>query len=256
MLSHMSIDETLIVVLSFQIANTILGARKYVPHSLLSNSCEFLLKSSGYESCVHSNGSLFPFLFIRPNIYSWLGSKSLEGILHVAFAYLIGGHCLNYISFLFVIYFNPSNLFALLYSALTYVEISICPYLGYRIRAYVHLLIRIQFFLCTNTLPHILYLWGLQKHFWLVILVFFSFLPSLIAFQSDINRVFNIMSHLKTSCPEVVCSVVWYMFSTSKAVASNIPYQGSSLSRYLFSSSGLLWLGKLFTILNSLVSLP
>ena len=65
---------------------------------------------------------LFLFISIRPNIYSRLGSKPLEGIITVALASLIEGHWRTYILLLFLIGFNPSNVYALFYGSLCMVE--------------------------------------------------------------------------------------------------------------------------------------
>ena len=85
---------------------------------------------------------LHPFLFVRPNLYSRSGSKTLEGILPVELASLVEGHWRTCILLLSVVGFNPSNFYALLYGAPTYGDVSISLYSGYRIRAYVRLLIR------------------------------------------------------------------------------------------------------------------
>ena len=60
---------------------------------------------------------LFPFLFVRTNIYYRLDYKPLEGILTAALAYLIEGHWRTDILLLSVIDFNPSNVYALLHGA-------------------------------------------------------------------------------------------------------------------------------------------
>ena len=70
--------------------------------------------------------SLFLFLSSSRLVY-----KYLEGILHVALASLIEGHWCIDILLLFVIVFNPYNVYSLLYGAPTYGDISISPYLGY-----------------------------------------------------------------------------------------------------------------------------
>ena len=89
---------------------------------------------------------LFPFLCVSPNIQSILGNKYLEGILPAALASLIEGHWCTDILLLLVIGFNPSIFYVLLHIALAYGDIYISPYLAYRIRAYVRLLILICFF--------------------------------------------------------------------------------------------------------------
>ena len=56
-------------------------------------------------------------------------------------------------------------------------------------------------------------------------------LHHLIASQSSMNGVFNIMRRLQNSWPGVACIVLWYVLRTAKDVAANIPDQGSSFSR-------------------------
>ena len=53
------------------------------------------------------------------------------------------------------------------------------------------------------------------------------------------NGVFSIMLCPKTRCPGVDFSVVWYMLLTANTVSTNIPDQGSSLSRKLFCKSNI-----------------
>ena len=89
----------------------------------------------------------FPFLIVWTNLYSRLVSKYLEVILPVALASLIEVNWCTYIPLLFVIGFNTSNVYAILYGALTYGDISICPYLGNQIKSYIRLLILICFFI-------------------------------------------------------------------------------------------------------------
>ena len=57
---------------------------------------------------------------------------------------------------LFVIGFNTSNIYALLYDAPTCGDSSICPYLGYWSRAFEWLLVFVYFFLHTSTFSHTL----------------------------------------------------------------------------------------------------
>ena len=104
------------------------------------------LTQLGYITIPWIKWVMFPFWIVRPHIYSILGYKYLEGTLPVVLASLIEGHCRTYILLLFVIGFNPSNIYVLLYSAPTYGDISTCRYLGYWIRACVRLLILIRFF--------------------------------------------------------------------------------------------------------------
>ena len=73
---------------------------------------------------------IFLFVFIKPNLYFILGSKSVEVILPVAIASLIEGHWRTYILSLFVIRFNPSKVYALLYGDPTYGDIYIFLYFG------------------------------------------------------------------------------------------------------------------------------
>ena len=65
----------------------------------------------------------------------------------VALASLIEGHWRIFILLLFMIEFNPSNIYALFYGALTYSDIPIFPQLGYCIRAYIGIHIFIRFFI-------------------------------------------------------------------------------------------------------------
>ena len=66
--------------------------------------------------------------------------------MSVALVSLFEGHWRTYILLLLFIGFNPSNVYALLYGAPEYGDISIITYLGYWIRDYVRLLIIILYF--------------------------------------------------------------------------------------------------------------
>ena len=70
---------------------------------------------------------------------------------------------------------------------------------------------------------------------WLFLSIIF-FLCSLISYQYAMNGEFNIMSHPKTICPGVACSVVWCIIRNKKPISVNIPDKGSYLSRKLFLS--------------------
>ena len=122
-------------------------------------------------------------------------------ILRIALDSLIKGHWCICIFGLFVIGFNPSNVYALLYGGPTYCDVSISPYLGYWVIAYVQLLMLISFLLRTNTLSRIPYMCGLRFLFsiWLFLSIIFC-LRSLISSQSAMNGVFNIMSRPRTTC--------------------------------------------------------
>ena len=89
MVSHLSMNKTLIFFCRFRLQI------KYWKHmttyhtSLLSNSCEFLHRVTGPNHALGRIGSIpipllkwfiFPFLLVRPNICSILGSKCLEGL--------------------------------------------------------------------------------------------------------------------------------------------------------------------------------
>ena len=69
---------------------------------------------------------LLPFTFVRTNIYSRLVSKYIEGFMPVALASLIEVHWHIFILLWYVIGFNPSNVYTLLYGAPTYDDIYIC----------------------------------------------------------------------------------------------------------------------------------
>ena len=70
----------------------------------------------------------------------------LGEFLHIELASLIEGHWRAYFFWLFVIRFNPANVYAFLYGAPPYCEVSISSYLGYQLRSYARLLIIICFF--------------------------------------------------------------------------------------------------------------
>ena len=61
-----------------------------------------------------SNGFIFPFTLVRPNLYYKLVSNSIEVFVLVALASLIEGHWHTDILILFMMYFNPSNVYSLL----------------------------------------------------------------------------------------------------------------------------------------------
>ena len=148
-------------------------------------------------------------------------------ILHIALASLIECHWINCIWLLFVIGFNPFNVYALLYGAPAYCNFSISPYLGYRIRGFVRLLILICIFLRIHNFSPIIYMCGLRFLFsiWLFLsIIIWSSI--LIAYQSAMNGVFKIMSRPKTIWTGVAYSVIWYVLRTSKSVAASIPDQG------------------------------
>ena len=88
---------------------------------------------------------IFLFLFVRPNLLSRLGYKYIQGIMNIGLASLIEGHWSTEIILLFVVRFNPSFFYALLYVDPRYGDIFIITYLGYQIKAYVQLLINICF---------------------------------------------------------------------------------------------------------------
>ena len=71
--------------------------------------------------------------------------------MRIALASLTEGTGAISISLLFVIGFNPSNIYWLLCGAPMYGESSICPQLGYWIRYFIQLLVSVRFFLLTST---------------------------------------------------------------------------------------------------------
>ena len=87
------------------------------------------------------------FLLVRPNIYSRLGYNHITGFLHIAPASLIEGYWRIFMisSLLFVVFFNPYNVDALLYGTPIYSDIYICTYLVHWIEAYIRLLIYVLF---------------------------------------------------------------------------------------------------------------
>ena len=152
--------------------------------------------------------------------------------MQISLTSIIEYHWRIRIWWLFTIGFNKSNVYMILYGSPLYCDISICPYLGYFIRAYVRPLINICFLLRANTLSYILYVCNLRFLFSIRLFLPITFwLCRLIASPCTMNEVFNIMSLPKTSWPGVDCSIVRYVLHTAKYVAANIPDQGSSLSR-------------------------
>ena len=59
-----------------------------------------------------------------------------------------------------------------------------------------------------------------------IISVYLFFLRHIIAAQSAMNGVFNIMSCMKTNWSTVACNVVWSVLCIAKVVASSIPAKG------------------------------
>ena len=57
--------------------------------------------------------------------------------MKTAFVSIIEGCWRIFILLLFMIEFNPSNIYAPCYDALTYSDIRICPRMGYFIRVYI-----------------------------------------------------------------------------------------------------------------------
>ena len=127
--------------------------------------------------------------------------------------------------------FNTYNIYVLLYSAPTYSDSAIFPYLGHWVRDFVRLHV---FFNVYSALVHylVLYSYGAQYlHFHFGCFYLFVFLRFLIDYQSEINGVFNIMSCPNTIWMDVACNLVWYMLHTNKSVTYSISDHGSSLSR-------------------------
>ena len=170
---------------------------------------------------------IFLFIIIQPNIYSILGSKSLEVNMPVVPASLIEGIWHTYILLLLVIVLNPYHFYALFCGALTYCDIYICLYLVYRIRAYIWLLILIHIFVTRQyfILYSICVWFKILFSSWLLLFITYL-LRRLLASQSALNGVFNIISCPKTSWPGLDFSVVWYVNYATKAVADNILDQG------------------------------
>ena len=139
---------------------------------------------------------------------------------------------------LFVIGFISYNIYARFHGSPAYFHISVCPYLGYWIRAFVWILTFVDFFLHANTFSSTLSLCGFQ----IFSFCYFSIsccLRLLIASQFSIKGVVNIMMHTNTSWSVMACNVVVYILRTSKALADRIPDQGSSLYRWLFFTSNV-----------------
>ena len=98
-----------------------------------------------YDSCVWLEWVIFPFAFVMANIYYRSDSNPVAVLMSTALASLIEGHWCIWILLFLVKVFIPSNFYALLYSAPTYVKIYIFPYLGYWIGNDLRLLIVVYF---------------------------------------------------------------------------------------------------------------
>ena len=117
----------------------------------------------------------------------------------VALASIIEGHWRIGILLLFMIGFNPYNFYAFFYGAPVYGDISVFPYLGSLIGAYVRLLVVVCSFYTLIIYPVFYMCAGAIFVYKLVIFdYYYYFLRILVASQSDMNGVFNIMSHPKT----------------------------------------------------------
>ena len=130
-----------------------------------------------------------------------------------------------------MISFSPCYVYAILYGALTYGDISISQYLCYLIRDCVRLLITF-FGSLTNNLSRVIHLCSLRFLLlsWLL-LSFFCCLRSLTDSQTTMKGWLSIKPCPKTSYPGVASSVLWYVLCTAKFVDANISDQGSSFSR-------------------------
>ena len=71
------------------------------------------------DLCVWIEWVILTFKSVGPNIYYILGSNSIACLVPVALASLIEGNWCICILLLFVIDFNPYNVYALLYGAST-----------------------------------------------------------------------------------------------------------------------------------------
>ena len=128
--------------------------------------------------------------------------------------------------------FNPYDIYALLYGTLTFGDSSNCTDPGNWIGNCVWFLIFVRFFIVrwyflTYSIV-IRFLFEFSFRFFLSIC---NCLCLLIYSHSATKGVFNTMPYPNISWPDVVCTMVWYMLHTAKAVSSKIPDQGSSSSK-------------------------
>ena len=72
-----------------------------------------------------SNGLFSQFTFVRPYIYSVLGSNSIEGFMPVAISSVIEGHRRICILLLLMLGYNLYNIYVILYGSPRYGDISI-----------------------------------------------------------------------------------------------------------------------------------
>ena len=125
-----------------------------------------------------------------------------------ALGYLIEGY--QHTSYLFMIRFNPSNIYALLYVAPSYGNCYICPNVGNWVGAILRILVFVSFIIVHYyLLPYFIIVRFFIIIFILVILSISSCLHLLIYYQSSMKRVFNIMLYPNTSWTGVACSVGW-----------------------------------------------
>ena len=105
----------------------------YPGHSYDSINLNHVWTRMGNDTNQSQEWVISPLLLVRLN--------PLRSFLPVALVSLIEGHWR-----MFVIGFNPYNVYELFYSNLVYCDVSISLYLGYRIRLYARLLIIVCFF--------------------------------------------------------------------------------------------------------------
>ena len=152
--------------------------------------------------------------------------------MSVAFSSLIESHWRIFIILSFVIGFNPYNVYVVLYSALTYGDTAICPYLGYWIGAHVQFLIFFEFFYVLILYP-VFYIWVVCEFLfssWLCLYIIVC-LRLLIASQLAMNELFSIMLHPKTIWSGLDCKILRYVLCNAKELADSISDQGLSSSR-------------------------
>ena len=140
---------------------------------------------------------------------------------------------------LFAIYFNPSNIYALLYGALAYGTSFFRKNLGNRVGVIVELFILIRFYFCEIIISRVHYncaVCGFLFLIWLFLSTS-SYLLLLLVSKSEMKGVFNIMSRPRTSWTGAACNVVWYVLCTAKSLAARILNQGTSLSCTVWARS-------------------
>ena len=120
-----------------------------------------------YKSCILLEQVFISVPLIRPKLSPISCYNYIQESMHNGIASFIEGCQRFWIWLLFVILFNPYNIYAPFYSAPSYGNISICPYPGSWIGNLVRHLICI-FFFCSVLLSYVLAIYSVYSFYFLV----------------------------------------------------------------------------------------